>query len=225
MDSGYIISRRPYRENSFLLDLLTQESGRIVCIARVAKKRGRILKGSIEPFRLLRLNWTGRGDVQTLTMADEQGRHRLPPATLCKGLYLNELLLRLIPQHAPTHEVFPVYQDALHQLVANDDELTLLHSEISLLEALGYPLNLCTDSVSGKDVAPQILYRHSLQYGLRQDGQNVDGIPISGRLLSMLCKGDELQLQDRQELRKFINQMIDVILAGKPLNSRSLVFI
>ena len=219
MDSGYILSRRPFRDNSFLVDLLTQQSGRITCVARVAKKRGKIMAGTLEPFRLLRIDWIGKGEVQTLTLAEEQGRYRLPVTELCKALYLNELVLKLVPKHAPANEVYVSYQQALEQITRQSCDLSV--SEMGLLESLGYSFRNVSDLQSCDPLQTTKSYCFSVETGLCEGNQ---GIPISGKLLIKLNDRSTLDTNDRQELRFILNRLIDILLAGKKLNSRKLAF-
>ena len=57
---AYILNRRPFRDTSLLLDIFTEDFGRICCVARPAKKRGKIVKAHTEPFRYLHLQWIGK---------------------------------------------------------------------------------------------------------------------------------------------------------------------
>ncbi len=234
MDTGFILNRRPFRDNSLLVDLLTKESGRITCIARVAKKRGKIMAGTLEPFRQLRIDWIGKGEVQTLTMAEEQGMYRVPVRELCKALYLNELILKLVPKHAPAEDVFHSYQQAIQQIAAQTTNL--VNCEMNILETLGYSFRHPTDLQSITALQEQLSYRYSTETGLaceispthstsfQQPFFAEQGVPISGKLLIKLNKRSTLDVQEQQELRHFLNQLIDVLLAGKKLNSRKLAF-
>ncbi len=229
MDTGFILNRRPFRDNSLLVDFLTKESGRITCIARVAKKRGKIMAGTLEPFRQLRIEWIGKGEVQTLTLAEEQGRYRVPVTELCKALYLNELILKLVPKHAPVEEVFYSYQQAIQQIT--EQTTALADCEMNILETLGYSFRYIQDLQSGT-VQEQGSYRYSTDSGLslhqqqefQAQGMTEKGVAISGKLLIKLNERSTLDVNDQQELRIFLNQLIDILLAGKKLNSRKLAF-
>ncbi|MEE9351736.1 MAG: DNA repair protein RecO [Thiotrichaceae bacterium] len=245
MDTGFILNRRPFRDNSLLVDLLTKESGRITCIARVAKKRGKIMAGTLEPFRLLRVDWIGRGQVQTLTMAEEQGRYRVPVAELCKALYLNELVLKLIPKHAPAEEIFLSYQYAIKQITEQSSDL--MDCEMILLESLGYSFRYQSDlqldiatrrttleapheatyknshNPFYEPLQAQLKYHYSIDNGLSLDNES-QAVPISGNLLIKLNGRSTLNPLEQQELRTFLNRLIDLLLSGKKLNSRKLAF-
>jgi DNA repair protein RecO (recombination protein O) len=224
MDTGFILNRRPFRDNSLLVDLFTKESGRITCIARVAKKRGKIMKGTLEPFRLLTVDWIGKGDVQTLTLAEEKGRYRIPVTDLCPALYLNELLLKLIPKYAPAEDVFYTYQRAISQLA--NQSVPISHCEMDILQSLGYAFRSTAVHATGQAVHVSEDYRFSIESGLMPiDNIHTNNtIPISGRLLIKLNESSTLDLHEETELRKFLDQLINLLLAGKILKSRKLAF-
>ncbi|HDP89989.1 MAG TPA: DNA repair protein RecO [Thioalkalivibrio sp.] len=138
---GYILHRRPYRENSLILDVLTREHGRVSLVAR--KRGGRKAASPIayEAFRRLRLSWRGRGELKTLTGFEQAGTLALGRDRLLFGLYVNELLMRLLPRSEAEPGVFEAYERALMQWSAGAPawEVTT-RFEIALLQALGYGL-------------------------------------------------------------------------------------
>ncbi len=223
---GYIIRNSPYRENSRLLDIFTQDYGRIPCIARPAKKRGKIMVGTLEPFRYLQLQWVGKGDVFTLTQADERGRHKLPASELLKCLYINELVYRLSQQHQVTPELFQAYKNTLHRMAdPQTNPQSLMRFELFLLETLGYGINLYAEDDTNKEITTQFHYRYIPQHGIiknKPKQHQADGFVLSGNLLIALRDLQSMQLADWQELRTFLDKIIRY-LVGKPLNSRQLL--
>ena len=231
MDSAYILNRRPFRDNRFIVDLLTQESGRMTCVARVAKKRGKIMKGTLEPFRRLGVAWTGKAQMPTLTVAEEQRRYLIQSQDLCKALYFNELILKLIPLFAPANDVFTAYQVGLHRLAAIVDERTLMQCEFALLDVLGYSFGDELEHQLGKSVEANRYYRYSANSGLQSYEQYQEGVPISGALLIKWQQSEQgeqheyFSENEYYQLRQFLNRFIDTLLVGKPLKSRKLVFL
>jgi len=220
---GYILNHRPFRDNSLLLDIFTETHGRICCVARPVKKRGKVLRGSLEPFRYLRIQWIGKGDVQTLTEADERGRHTIPPSELMLGLYLNELLLRLTQQHAPLPELFSAYKYTLHKL--NDpliNKYVMMRFELYLLASLGFPIALQTDEA----FTPEIRYRFSLEEGLAPANMplnhQVRTVAIERDLLIALQDMQTLQEDHWKQLRIFLDNVF-LLLTPRAINSRKLL--
>lgn len=220
---GYILNHRPFRDNSLLVDIFTEDYGRICCVARPAKKRGKILRGSLEPFRYLQLQWIGKGDVQTLTEADERGRHTIPPSEMMLGLYLNELLLLLTQKHAPLPELFSAYKYTLHKL--GDPAINkqiMMRFELYLLASLG----LSTEPQSDEAFSPEIRYRFSLDEGIsvasEPENNQSRSVMIDGELLVALQDMQTLQEIHWKQLREFLDAVF-MIFTPRPINSRKLL--
>ena len=212
---AYILNTRSFRENSLLVDLFTEEAGKICCVARPAKKRGKVLKGTIEPFRYLQVQWIGKGDVQTLTDADERGRHTIPPPELMMGLYLNELLLLLTHQHTPMPALFSAYEYTLHKL--NDPAINqqiMMRFEVYLLAELGYNL-IVSDS-------EKPYYRFTLEEGLIATSTKGSGAIISIELLLAIQDMQNMTESQWQGLRQFLDASFE-LLAPRKINTRRLL--
>lgn len=218
---GYILNSRPFRESSFLVDIFTEDYGRICCVARPAKKRGKIVKGNLEPFRYLSLEWIGKGDVQTLTEADERGSHTIPPSEMMLGLYLNELILLLTRQHVAMPELFNAYKYTLHKL--GDpliNRFILMRFEMYLLSSLGFPLEpqqaidqqttYCFDTNDGIVLTPN------------DNNLSQNKILISGELLFALQDIQNMQESQWNVLRQFLDKVL-ALLAPRTINSRKLL--
>ncbi|HFC92098.1 MAG TPA: DNA repair protein RecO [Leucothrix mucor] len=220
---AYILRNRPYRDRSLLLDIFTQENGRISCIANPTNKRGKIIVGMLQPFRYLHLQWRGYSEVVTLIQADEQGRHNIPSTELLQGLYLNELLLSLTQQHFPLPELFNAYKQTLHRITKSDaNPQALMRFELFLLQTLGYEINLYCDDASGEVINPQASYRYIPLQGIIKNTADIhqdDGFILSSNLLIALRNLEHMQEKNWQELRGFLDRLIRYI-AGKSLHSR-----
>jgi len=224
---AYILNTRAFRENSQLLDIFTEDYGRICCVARPAKKRGKVLKGTIQPFRYLHIQWIGKGDVQTLTDADERGRHTIPPSEMMMGLYLNELLLLLSNPHAPIPEIFSAYKYTLHKL--GDpliNQQIMMRFELYLLEHLGYSIALHDNEKVNEQVQPQTRYRFQLNEGLilledKQSAYSQD-IIINSELLLALQDIQNMPESQWQALRVFLDAVFKA-LAPRNINTRRLL--
>ncbi len=222
---GYILNRRPFRDTSLLLDIFTEDFGRICCVARPAKKRGKVVKGNTEPFRYLHLQWIGKGDVQTLVEADERGRHEIPPSELMMGLYLNELLLLLTQQHVSQSELFFAYKYTLHKL--GDVQINrqiLMRFEAYLLHVLGYPID--NTELPQRAIELNIKYQFTLGEGLTEVETNSpvsSQTPIiNAQLLNAIKDMESMDIECWTELRPFLDKMFSSI-SPRIINSRKLL--
>jgi len=221
--TGYILRTRPYTEANVIVDLFTHEHGRLTCMARPAKVRGKVQKGHLQSFRLLQLEWTGRGDMGKLTHTDERYRHRIPATHLLYGLYLNELLLKFLKPHTSLNGLYEDYQRCLALLV--DSELPMvvvMRFELLLLEGLGHAINFWQCESDGSDILEAENYSYQLGFGVSYRKQQANNIPISGELLIALRSPEMMVLSQYQDLRVFLDRLWFSVL-GKSLNSRKLL--
>ena len=70
----------------------------------------------------LLISWVGKSELVTLTEVDNHHiAPRLPAKQLVCGLYLNELLMRLLYRFDPHSNLFMQYAHTLVQLSSNHD--------------------------------------------------------------------------------------------------------
>lgn len=221
---GYILRTRPYTEANVIVDLFTQEQGRLTCMARPAKVRGKVQKGHLQSFRLLQFEWQGRGEMGKLTQTDERYLHRIPAKHLLYGLYLNELLLKFLKPHTSLEGLYDDYQRCLSLLVDSEvPMIVVMRFELLLLEGLGHAINLWQCESNDSDIVATERYAYRLGIGTSPyNQQQVNGIPVSGALLIALRSPEVMVLSQYHELRVFLDRLF-LSLLGKPLNSRKLL--
>ena len=206
-----------------MLDVFTEDYGRLSLVARGMRQNKRRHNNPLQLFQPLWVNWFGRGDLLTISKIETtsapywlQGH-----AALC-GLYINELLVRLLTQQQEEPMVFDAYQKALDGLQqAEKAEQVLRLFEKRLLEALGYGLDLNNDS-QGEPVSDEQHYSYQPELGLQPCLANDRKRIISGASLSQLQQeklSDPVSLNETKHLMRLI---INYHLDGKPLKSRQL---
>ncbi|NBC49725.1 MAG: DNA repair protein RecO [Gammaproteobacteria bacterium] len=229
---GFVLHRRDYRNTSLLLEVFSAEAGRLAIVAKGAKTaaRGRSPAALLlQPFQPLWLGWSGRGEVKTLTAAEAAGPAlALAGERLYCGLYLNELMLRLIERDDPHEALFVFYQQALGDLVAAPIEPVLRRFELRLLEELGYAPDLTRDA-QGAPLARGRWYRFEPQSGLIAQPAGVadaapdtPGVTVSGALLARLTAGAALTAADARAARDLMRAALAPHLGPQPLKSRAL---
>ena len=67
---GYVLHHRPWRDTSRILEVLTREHGRLTLFARGVRGPAAKLSPVLQPFQLLLLSWSGRGEAPQLTGAE-----------------------------------------------------------------------------------------------------------------------------------------------------------
>ena len=224
LQPAFVLHRRPYRDTSLLLEVFSQDQGRLGLVARGAAASRSRLKGLLQPFAPLLLSWSGAGELATLTAAEEGGRPiPLPPHRVLAGLYVNELLLRLLPRLDPHPGLFAAYETLLAELVAAPgEEPPLRRFEKRLLEELGYGLTLDREAASGTPIVAEEHYCYVLDRGPLAAGQAQAGVPISGRGLLALRDGMLTDPAVLKEVKRLTRAALAEQLRGRALKTREL---
>ena len=226
-EPGFILHTFPYRETSLLLDVFTRDYGRVRCVAKGFRKPNK--KGiakTLFPYTEHHFQWQGRGELKTLIQADPvQAPVFLKQESLFVGLYINELLYKLLHQYDPHQSLYGSYQQLMTQLSTLEvDQSVLRHFEMQLLEELGYGLVLDTEAETGKAVSSECLYYYIPDQGLKllQNQATDDRHAISGADIIALNRGEFEQQSVQRTAKQLTRQVIDFYLDGKALNSREL---
>src|SRR5262249_13322457 len=112
-----ILHTRPFNETSMLLDVFSLMYGRVHLLARGARTTHSRLRGVLRPFIPLLLSWSGKTGLMSLSAVETAGMMwHLSGAALLHGIYLNELLVRLLPHHDAHPQLFMCYQQTLQSL-------------------------------------------------------------------------------------------------------------
>jgi DNA repair protein RecO (recombination protein O) len=208
-----------------MVDLFSLNHGRMTVIARGASSAKSPLKAQLQPFQPLIVDWAGRGDLKTLTQVDVRtGPTITRTVSLYSGLYLNELLQRVLPEADPHPTLFAAYIDAVRQLSDTTDvEPVLRRFELAFASALGYDFawDLATDT--GQSVEPDREYCYDPEQGIvsgLSDGVRLRNLP--GEVLLDLARDDLQSDRCRRLAKRVMRVLIDYLLQGRPLNSRSL---
>ncbi|MDN6448687.1 MAG: DNA repair protein RecO, partial [Enterobacterales bacterium] len=133
---AFVLHGRPYSETSLLLDLFTEGHGRVRLLAKGARSKRSSLKGALQPFTPLLVRWGGKGEVKTLRNAEPVSLGLpLTGISLYSGLYVNELVSRVLEQETNYSSLFFDYLNCLQNLAATvgSPEHTLREFELALL--------------------------------------------------------------------------------------------
>ena len=223
LEPAYVLHSRPYRDSSALVDLLTLGRGLQRVVWRGA--RGQRRKMAPQLFVPLLVGMTGRTELKTLTQAEVAGPfNMLQGQSLFSGLYLNELLVRLLATGDPQPLVFAAYQHALEQLARGAPVEPLLRRfEWQLLDNLGYGFSLMEDA-SGRPLDPGQAYVWHATDGLQPlpDDALVSNSGLSGAALLAIAADDWSAATTLRTAKQLMRQALAVQLGDRPLISRSL---
>ena len=227
LQPSYILHRRPYRDTSALLEVFTAEYGRISLVARGTRRPSRGGSGTalLQPFSPLLLSFSGRAELKTLTGTEAAGSVlKLRGERLFSGMYVNELLMRLLHRHDAHPQLFAAYSRVLQELAGNAALDTLLrHFEFALLGELGYSFNLGVDGYSQEPIEEGGWYHYHPDFGLVAREDTADPPPqlFAGSDLLAMAAG-EFGGEVRLTAKRLLRQALAVHLGDTPLRSRDL---
>ncbi len=226
-DSAYLIHRRPYRETSYILELLTKEHGRVSAVYKGGRKPAK-RRVQAEPFVQYQVSLVGRSELKILSNIEVDegfGVGRLQGVQLFSGLYVNELLHYLLPERDPFNEIYRAYEDimlALHN--TTNFEAHLRHFELKLLSALGYATNFDLEADGETPISESNRYSYVPGQGFSPistgalSAANI--FSVSGEVLVCIAEGQWQETNVQRALKRINQAAIDQLLKGRPLRSR-----
>ena len=227
LQPAYVLHSRPYRDTSAIIELFTPEYGRLSAVARGVRRQSRRRSSSArtQPFSPLLVSFSGRAELKTLVASESAGQpHVLAGNGLFSGLYLNELLVRLLHRHDPHPELFAFYAATLERLASGEAlEPVLREFELQLLDDLGYSVDFTVDAHSGLEVRKDCLYVYQTELGLVHSPRRPDnGKPAySGADLKQIAGGD-YSGAGATTAKRLLREVLAGHLGGEPLRSRQL---
>ncbi|MCQ4286132.1 DNA repair protein RecO [Pseudomonas stutzeri] len=216
--SAFVLHSRPYRESSALVDFFTPE-GRLRAVLRGARGKAGTLA---RPFVPLEVEFRGRGELKNVGRLESAGQaYWLDGNALFSGMYLNELLIRLLPAEDAHPTMFDHYAATLPALAAKRPLEPILRAfEWRLLTELGYGFALDQD-IAGQPIVSIGLYRLLPDTGLEPVGQFQPGLFNGAELLAM-AEADWEVPGALAAAKRLMRQALAPHLGGRPLVSREL---
>lgn len=215
-----LLHARRYRETSLLLDWFTRDFGRVAVVARNSNRKG---AGAPSPFSGYQIGWAGRSSLATMSQCDLIEHRWLSGDAATVGLYVNELLMRLLPERDAHPSVFALYWQIVSLLTQTargaELERLLRGFELHLLEVLGYALELSRDADTGEPVVPDRHYVFDVDHGLRRQVGEPTEDSYRGSMLLALGAGEAPDIESRRAAKRLLRQALAPLLAGKPLNT------
>jgi DNA repair protein RecO (recombination protein O) len=225
-EAVFLLHARPYRESSQIIEILGQDHGRVGLVARGSRRPKSRWKSTLRPFQPMRMSWSGRGELQTLSAAEPTS----PPLPftglyLMASYYMNELLIALLHRGDPHPDLFAHYGAALATFAAGEElEPTLRRFELALLAEIGYGLVTDRDAADGQPLCSDRWYEYLADQGpMPVAAGTVGGLVVSGADLTAIGNG----VFDRPErlliAKKLLREKLNWCLGGRPLKTRRVI--
>jgi len=221
---GFVLHRRAYSETSLLVDVFTEDTGRLSLLAKGARARRSAWKSVLQPFTPLLLRWSGKSGLKILTKA-EPAAIPLPlqQTALYSGFYVNELICRVLEQETAQPQLFQDYLRCLTELAGTPlaVEPVLRRFEFQLLQSLGYGVDFLHCAGSGQPIDENMTYRYREEQGFMASLIK-DNLTFYGRDLLAF---EQRRFDDStvlQAAKRFTRLALKPYLGSKPLKSREL---
>lgn len=224
----FLLSSKPWRENSLWIEVFSQDYGRVALLARSARARGSELRGVLLPFMPFSASWFGKEELKTLHRAEWLGGWRSAQGqALFSALYVNELIYKLTAREDPQPPIFSALENVMHAICHSSQHLAALrHFEWQLFHHLGllpsfqhddnnHPIESSENYLISPDQAIQklpanapILLPHQIQ--------------VKGSVLADIQTGQFQSPENLQQARQLMRIFVDFHL-GQNVTSRAIL--
>ncbi len=227
--SAFVLHRRPHGETSLLVTFFTPEFGRLqanIRGVRTSAKTSAQKQAWLQPFQPLHIQWQATSSYMEWIYPrsyEAQGAPYLlqARANLC-GLYLNELLYRLLQPGLAMETLYQAYHSTLEQLCCADAQhqaWLLRLFEWDLLVELGYEWPLL-ETVFAEEVESNLYYRLDLESGWYR-ATDTDMGAVRGECLIKLSQR-VFCAECAVALKRLMRALLQPHLGVKPLATRQL---
>lgn len=244
--ASFVLHSYPFRETSVIIEAFTRTHGRMVFVAKGAKRPTGTMRGLLNPFQGLALSWFGKSDMKTLKRVEHARIFtQLRGEALMSAFYLNEIVLKLTHREDAHEVLFDAYETAVEKLCAQSKpgfaadareiEIALRGFELTLLEELGYALPIKTELDSGAPIRADATYLYLHERGAtavngtraptirsNEYGQP-DGLQLRGKTLIDVAARDFSDAITLQQSKQLMRGAINALLGEKSLHTRQLI--
>ncbi len=222
LQPAYILHSRPYSETSLIVDFLSRDHGLVSGVLKGARRKSKS-RVPVQLFTSLMVSWSGKSELKSVTHFETTGLNwALPGLHMFAGLYVNEILERLLQPGFPHPEIYAAYKAVLASLRDdNDMEVTLRRFEFLLLEELGYGIDWRHAADTGLTIDDELFYRFDPESGFVTDLPPKTTL-FSGRIVRNIADGDYADAMVRQAAKRIARLALAPHLGSKPIKSREL---
>lgn len=229
LQPAYVLHKQPFQNSSLLLDFFCLDYGRVRAVARGARRAQSKYRSLLQVFQPLLVSLTGKGDVKTVVGVESSvGAIELRGERLFSGFYVNELITRLVLSNVEHADLYQRYQETLIGLAGTGEINSVLRRfEMSLLDELGYGINLEQDCVSRQPIEEERAYLFVPDLGFEHVASTDDragqqaNIFLGKHILAL--KNLDFSDRDCAKAAKMITRLaLALHLGDKPLHSRGL---
>ena len=220
---AFVLHTITYSESSLLVDLFVENVGKVTILAKGARRKRSALKGVLQPFTPLIVQYSGHGEIKTLRQVEAVSL-TLPLVSvyLYSAFYLNELLHRVLVAETEITTLFDDYLASIQQLAQQVPAENVLRAfELALLENLGYHVDFFHCSATGDDIVESMHYQYISEKGficsLLQNST-----AFTGEEVLALGKRQFHNIDTLKAAKRFTRMALKPYVGAKPFKSREL---
>ena len=175
----------------------------------------------------------GNGELPILSEVEQSDSlfHFDYKSRVC-GYYANELVYKLLQRKDPYQKLYDDYAQLMQSLhdcsfKNKERELWLRTFEKNLLSEIGYALILDRDIDHQELINTELVYRYIPERGpeIYRSGRGESPLIVSGMVLHCIDRNRYPNDQIMQQAKRFMRYILQSLLGGKPIHSRSLLYI
>lgn len=223
-DNAYVLHSRAYTDSRIIIEFFTENHGRVAGIFRLPSRKRHFKP---QPFTLYSIHWRWGAELKTILFLDPIANPEalVGKASYC-GLYLNELILRLLGKEDAYPAIFGAYSAALRALVETGQlDAPLRYFELALLAELGYAVDFDFDT-SGNPIAAScnVIYRFNTGEGFSVYTESHERVAnlYSGAVLREIAARNFSDVSVKSAAKQLCRACLAPLLGAKPLKSREL---
>lgn len=222
-DSAFVLHARAFTDSKVTIEWLTQNNGRVTTVARAPSKRSRSV---FQLFQQHLIYYFGSGELKTLSKSEVSAGVVMPTDGIKYGMYLNELLLRILAKEDPHPVIFADYKTTLVLLQTVPLELefvekVLRNFELNCLQELGYQIDFNIDA-KGQPIKSQCNYTYASDSGFEYTEIKNAKQTITGGEIAAVARRDLSKKNVLRAAKIICRSALAPLLGSKPLKSREL---
>ena len=220
---AFVLHTRTQTESSLLVDLFIESGGKITVLAKGARRKNSSLKGLLQPFTPLIVQYSGKGNIKILRQVEAMSLTLpLVSVSLYSAFYLNELLHRVLIADTEMPTLFDDYLKSLQQLAQQAPAENVLRTfELSLLENMGYYVDFFHCSATGDDIVESMYYQYQSEKGFISSLLR-NNTSFTGEQVLALGNRDFSTPDTLKAAKRFTRMALKPYVGSKPFKSREL---
>ena len=232
---AFVIHVRPFKENQQLVELLTENDGKVSALVYVGQSKRSIKKALLQPFLPLTVTFKDSNNqnssLRIITHIEATKKsYKLTKNSLYSAFYLNELLARLLTDDIICERLFSQYELTISALSQGEKIAPELRNfELSLLDELGLSIDFSPvfeqngEQVAGFYYVAEQGFIPAYHYAIKNITTPWFNTLHLQAIAEQNYKNNNAELNGIDKTFKLLmRQIFFHLLEGKPLNSRKL---